>query len=55
VFYSVETGSIKALTLGDLKYENKNIESLLLAGNFWLDITAPTDGDMKTISKVNVI
>ncbi|KAG2180972.1 hypothetical protein INT43_008554 [Umbelopsis isabellina] len=52
VFYSVATGSVKALTLSDLKYENKNLEALLLDGNFWLDITAPTDGDMKAISKI---
>jgi hypothetical protein len=52
VFYSVGTGTVRSDSLAGLQHEGSNLEELLLAGNFWIDITSPTDSEMKTISKV---
>lgn len=52
VFYSVDTGTVRSDSLAGLQHEGSNLEALLLAGNFWIDITSPTDSEMKTISKV---
>ncbi|KAI9286558.1 hypothetical protein BC943DRAFT_275838 [Umbelopsis sp. AD052] len=52
VFYSVTTGTVRSDSLAGLQHEGSNLEALLLAGNFWIDITSPTDNEMKIISKV---
>ncbi|KAG2176598.1 hypothetical protein INT44_007262 [Umbelopsis vinacea] len=52
VFYSVATGTVRSDSLAGLQHEGSNLEALLLAGNYWIDITSPTDNEMKTISKV---
>ncbi|KAH8550817.1 hypothetical protein BGW37DRAFT_426942, partial [Umbelopsis sp. PMI_123] len=52
VFYSVDTGTIRSDTLAGLQHNGKTLENLLLTRNFWIDITSPTDAEMKTISKV---
>lgn len=52
VFYSVGTGTVRSDSLAGIQHEGSNLEALLLAGNFWIDITSPTESEMKTISKV---
>jgi hypothetical protein len=54
VFYSVGTGTVRSDSLAGLQHEGSNLEALLLAGNYWIDVTSPTDSEMKTISKVYI-
>ncbi|GBB86672.1 hypothetical protein RclHR1_13050001 [Rhizophagus clarus] len=52
VFYSIETGTIKAKTLATIPPEGKKMTELLKQGIFWLDVLAPTETEMRILSSI---
>ncbi|KAG2205366.1 hypothetical protein INT47_007151 [Mucor saturninus] len=52
IYYHIDTGCIKGKYLSDLKLPHMSLEDLLLKENYWIDITCPTNEEMKAISKV---
>lgn len=55
IYYHVDTGCIKGKYLSDLKLPNMSLEDLLLKDNYWIDVTSPSNEEMKAISKVRSI
>lgn len=51
-YYHLDTGCIKAPTLSDLSHPHLTLKELLLKENYWIDITCPSNEEMKAISKV---
>lgn len=52
IYYHLDTGCIKGKSLSELKSPHLTIEDLLLKENYWIDITCPSNEEMKAISKV---
>lgn len=52
IYYHIDTGCIKGKYLSDLKLPHMSLQDLLLKENYWIDITCPTNEEMKAISKV---
>lgn len=52
IYYHIDTGCVKGKYLSDLKLPHMSLEDLLLKENYWIDITCPTNEEMKAISKV---
>ncbi|KAL0096958.1 hypothetical protein J3Q64DRAFT_1710334 [Phycomyces blakesleeanus] len=50
-YYHPDTGLIHGRSLLELE-GGKGLESLLTKENYWIDITCPSQGDMKTLAKV---
>lgn len=56
MYYHPDTGCIKGRTLTDMNLPiNTTLQSLLVKESYWIDITSPTDEEMKAISKVSNI
>ncbi|RUP51675.1 hypothetical protein BC936DRAFT_146677 [Jimgerdemannia flammicorona] len=51
-FYSVATGTIRARTLNEITFEGRPLSDLLREGVYWIDVLAPTDAEMRMMSKV---
>lgn len=53
MYYHPDTGCIQGRTLIDMNLPpNTTLQSLLLKKKYWIDITSPTDEEMKAVSKV---
>ncbi|KAG2233178.1 hypothetical protein INT48_005016 [Thamnidium elegans] len=52
IYYHLDTGCIKGKSLSELKLPHLTLEDLLLKENYWIDITCPSNEEMKAISKV---
>ncbi|CAO3643453.1 unnamed protein product [Mucor hiemalis] len=53
MYYHVDTGCVRGRSLSELKLPpNMTLEQLLLKDNYWIDITSPSNEEMKAISKV---
>ncbi|RUS22076.1 hypothetical protein BC937DRAFT_90488 [Endogone sp. FLAS-F59071] len=46
------TGTIHARSLNDIAFEGRPLAELLKTGSYWIDVMAPTDVEMRMISKV---
>lgn len=57
MYYHPEIGCIQGKTLTEMNLPPNitNLQSLLVKENYWIDITSPTDEEMKAISKVSTI
>lgn len=56
MYYHVDTGCVRGRSLSELKLPpNMTLEQLLLKDNYWIDITSPSNEEMKAISKVSII
>lgn len=52
-YYHIDTGCIKGRSLNELKLPpHTTLEELLLKENYWIDVTLPSNEEMKAISKV---
>ncbi|KAG9290402.1 hypothetical protein G9A89_007133 [Geosiphon pyriformis] len=51
-FYSVERGAIQAHSFFELPPEETSFENLLKQGVFWINVLAPSDSEMKMLSKI---
>lgn len=53
MYYHPDTGSIRGRSFTDINLPpNMTLETLLSKDNFWIDITSPSNEEMKVISKV---
>lgn len=55
IYYHTDTGCITGKYLSDLNLPHMSLEELLLKENYWIDITCPSNEEMKAISKVRSI
>lgn len=46
------TGTLRARSLNDIAFEGQPLAELLKTGSYWIDVLAPTDVEMRMISKV---
>jgi hypothetical protein len=55
-YYHIDTGYIKGKSLVELKIPAETaLQDLLLKENYWIDITSPSNEEMKAISKVSFL
>ncbi|KAF9969745.1 CorA metal ion transporter [Actinomortierella ambigua] len=50
--YTTSTVTIHAQTLGEIPGKGQTLSGMLQAGYFWLDVLAPTDDEVKMLSRV---
>ncbi|KAG0232209.1 CorA metal ion transporter [Actinomortierella wolfii] len=50
--YTTSSVTIHAQTLGEIPAKGQTLSSMLQAGYFWLDVLAPTDDEVKMLSRV---
>ncbi|KAI8063506.1 hypothetical protein BC940DRAFT_358011 [Gongronella butleri] len=52
VYYHPEVGRRQARTLRELATDSWSLDTLFAKENYWLDVTCPTQAEMKTISQI---
>ncbi|KAG0262848.1 CorA metal ion transporter [Actinomortierella ambigua] len=50
--YTTSSVTIHAQTLGEIPGKGQTLSGMLQAGHFWLDVLAPTDDEVKMLSRV---
>ncbi|OZJ02037.1 hypothetical protein BZG36_05079 [Bifiguratus adelaidae] len=52
MYYHVDVGTIRSHSLGGLTQNGTSIGDLLMRGNFWIDVLAPTEAEMRAIGRI---